>query len=449
MKIILFILCFGPFLNLHANIQTNLKIDTLSREERILGLSMVYCEAKYNFQYWDQVPDLDWDQLFQDFLPLVEKAQDKLEYVNVLKQYVALLHDGHTFVTYPRDVFQQFDSPPVTVMEISGKAVITDFSPPEEMDGVIIEKYSEILSVDGIPVESYINDKVYPFICTGTDHYLKYRGCIELLFGEKNSIVELEIEQPDGQRRNIRLRRNLTEIPIEKQPVVFMELPGFPWKLETVEHRELGAGMHYIAINTMADSDLPNKFDKVINSVASLKGLIIDLRLNHGGNSANGDKVIQRLIQHKIPTIKRKTLAYRSSERAWKNEVFGQNWFNYEQGYLEPRGSFQFNGPIVVLTSPNTWSASENFLAPLVTDKRITIVGQPTGGSTGQPLFIPLVGGAYFGICSVRNEFVDGQEFVGFGIQPDVYIEPDLFELRKGRDNILLKAIEILDSLVN
>ena len=53
------------------------------------------------------------------------------------------------------------------------------------------------------------------------------------------------------------------------------------------------------------------------------------------------------------------------------------------------------------------------------------MVGQPTGGSTGQPLFLPIIGGIKIGICSVKNEFPNGDEFVGYGIKPNVFIEAD------------------------
>lgn len=42
---------------------------------------------------------------------------------------------------------------------------------------------------------------------------------------------------------------------------------------------------------------------------------------------------------------------------------------------------------VVVLTSPRTYSAAEDFASAFDVMRRGLIVGEPTGGSTGQPLF--------------------------------------------------------------
>jgi C-terminal processing protease CtpA/Prc len=54
------------------------------------------------------------------------------------------------------------------------------------------------------------------------------------------------------------------------------------------------------------------------------------------------------------------------------------------------------------------------------------IVGQPTGGSTGQPLIIGLPGGGSARICSKRDRYPDGTEFIGVGVQHDVEVLPTI-----------------------
>lgn len=40
---------------------------------------------------------------------------------------------------------------------------------------------------------------------------------------------------------------------------------------------------------------------------------------------------------------------------------------------------------------------------------------------------------------------MDGTEFIGIGIQPDVWIENGIEDIRAGRDNVLDKAIDFLE----
>jgi carboxyl-terminal processing protease len=71
-------------------------------------------------------------------------------------------------------------------------------------------------------------------------------------------------------------------------------------------------------------------------------------------------------------------------------------------------------------------------------------VGEPTGGSTGQPLMFNLPGGGLARVCTKRDTYPDGREFVGVGIQPQVLVRPTVEDFRAGRDTVLEAALELL-----
>ena len=70
----------------------------ISEAEKVAGLSKLWSEARYNFVFFDQVPDLDWDQLYLEYLPKVTNTKSTLEYYKVLQAFYAQLQDGHTGV---------------------------------------------------------------------------------------------------------------------------------------------------------------------------------------------------------------------------------------------------------------------------------------------------------------------------------------------------------------
>ncbi len=76
--------------------------------------------------------------------------------------------------------------------------------------------------------------------------------------------------------------------------------------------------------------------------------------------------------------------------------------------------------------------------------ERGTIVGEATGGSTGQPLVFPLPGAQVARVCTKHDAFADGTEFVGTGIEPDVAVSPTVADLRAGRDTVLEAALREL-----
>ena len=117
-----------------------------------------------------------------------------------------------------------------------------------------------------------------------------------------------------------------------------------------------------------------------------------------------------------------------------------------EGGYEEFKPSYRskFLGPVVVLISCYTGSAAEDFLIFIDGLERFTTVGEPTFGSTGQPLLLQLPGGGGARICTKRDTYPDGRDFVGYGVQPKVKIERTPAALIGKEDNILSKGLEIL-----
>ena len=112
---------------------------------------------------------------------------------------------------------------------------------------------------------------------------------------------------------------------------------------------------------------------------------------------------------------------------------------------IDPETTEPFLGPVVVLIGPETNSAAEDFVVPLHAAGRATIVGQKSRGSTGQPLRFSFLEGKISGrVCTKRDQYPDGREFVGVGIIPDVEVHPSPADIAAGRDVVLEKGLEVL-----
>jgi carboxyl-terminal processing protease len=73
-------------------------------------------------------------------------------------------------------------------------------------------------------------------------------------------------------------------------------------------------------------------------------------------------------------------------------------------------------------------------------------IGEPTGGSTGMPLFFKLPGGGKARVCTKHDSFADGREFVGVGIQPDIPAHLRRADIIAGHDSVLETAIHSLQT---
>lgn len=79
-----------------------------------------------------------------------------------------------------------------------------------------------------------------------------------------------------------------------------------------------------------------------------------------------------------------------------------------------------YDGPLEILISQRTMSAAEDFVAMFKSNHRGVLIGEPTYGSTGTPCTILLRCGGRAQVVSVGYRLLDGTEFIGKGIIPDI-----------------------------
>ncbi|MEQ8956140.1 MAG: S41 family peptidase, partial [Gammaproteobacteria bacterium] len=117
-------------------------------------------------------------------------------------------------------------------------------------------------------------------------------------------------------------------------------------------------------------------------------------------------------------------------------------WEFGSMGRLEAQEGDNHIVPTYVLIGRYTGSAAEDFLVYADKVEHFTTIGEKTYGSTGQPIFFDLPGGGSFRICTKRDTYPDGREFVGYGISPDILIERLPEHLIREEDIVYHRAVE-------
>ena len=403
----------------------------LPEDERIAGLSRLWSEAKYNFAFFDRLPALDWDALYLATIPKVRAAKSTLEYYRTLEQFYAQLHDGHTSVTYPPELGELLGWPLVSVRWIEGKVAIDQVRDPAlEREGVI--KGLEVVAIDGIPVQQYGMERVAPYRSASTPQDLETRVFENtLLSGPKDSPVELTLRDAAGQPFTRTLPR--------KTAAERAKYPGAPGK--RFEFRTLPGNVAYVTLNSFGSGDVVKDFDAAFPEILKADALILDIRQNSGGSSEYGWKILGYLTDKPFVSSEWRTRDYRPAMRAWG---MPENWHRSDPQPLLPHGGAFYAKPVALLTTARTYSAAEDFAVLFDAMKRGPIVGEPTGGSTGQPLSFALPGGGSARVCTKHDRYPDGREFVGAGVQPSVLVHPTLADFRAGRDTVLEAALAVI-----
>ena len=404
--------------------------DNLSDDEKIAGLSKLWSEIKYNFVYFDRVPTLDWDGLYFEYLPEVRKTRSTAEYYRVLQKMCAQLRDGHTSVNVPNELFLELYSRPAFQTLLVEKRVYIGKVLSESLIKSGIKPGIEILSIDGLPVHQYAKEFVAPYHSSSTQQGWDV-GTYEfyLLCGSPNKPVELELSDEKGATSKRTFQRDYRRLQNFSQPIEFKVLED---------------NIGYVALNTFGDRGLIASFDSLFPKIEKTESLILDLRENTGGNSDIGYDILGYLADRPFRIVTGKTRVYNPFSRSMGRK---QTWEAEPPVDWQPHGKKAYSKPVAVLIGPQTGSAAEDFCATFGAMKRGPMIGAPTAGTTGQPLFFALPGGGQGVVCTVRTTYPDGREFVGIGIQPDIAAPITINDIRSGHDVAIETAVRKLNSI--
>jgi C-terminal processing protease CtpA/Prc len=397
----------------------------LTDAERVAGLSKLWSEVKYNFGYPEKLIRLRWDQLYLDWIPKVLAARSTGDYYKQLMLLCAKLEDGHTNV-YPPAELDVSAKPPLRTAKIGDRVFIVEVQAPS-LEAVGIRAGMEILKVDGEPVLAYARREVEPYQSSSTPQDREVRTFYYgFLRGPKAQPVRLTLRAADGSESDHTIARGgYSDI---------RRTPAFAWQA-------LPGGVALVTLNSFDNFQTAQQFGEQFGRIRESSAMILDLRQNGGGNSGVGFEILKRLINRPVKTSRQVMRRYGPTDRARGTLL---EWDEVAAAEIGPADGPRFDGPVVVLTSAATFSAAEDFLVAWKDSGRGPIIGSASGGSTGQPLTFKLPGGGSARVCTKRDTFPDGREWVGVGIQPDIAVRLEAADVIAGRDAVLERALAYL-----
>lgn len=385
-------------------------------------------EAKYNFAHYDRVGK-EFDSICRARLPEIVNTPTDEDFNRELILLVNTLKDGHTSVSWTDN---EIATAPFLQKRFGDRVFITEvFSDNYTSQGVT--RGTELLAIDGIPVIEYGETQVVPLIPSSTPQWsASYPyGSINLTKGKRGVPITFTFKNKKGKSFQITDQRlspwNTVNPSTQytfsklKDNIGLLRFPSF-----------------------RADGFDVDKFVELFKTdIVPLRGLIIDIRDNSGGNSGLGDFVMQMIGTDTIPRGTWSTPKYRAAYASWGAPAETDTIpmpdlvpFSHMTDELP-----EFNVPVVLLINSGTFSASEDFAVLFRNAKRGPIIGTPTGGSTGNSVWVDLGYGYWGRICTINETFADGTQFIGVGIQPDIYVE-ETPEVLTGKDPVIDAALD-------
>ena len=220
---------------------------------------------------------------------------------------------------------------------------------------------------------------------------LTFDQSINLIKGEKGTVVHLTVRRQNGHRVSFTVVRSDVAVPSLSSRLV----------------RFAGAKIGYVKLLSFPDSSA----DRVNEATQALvkrgaKGVILDLRDNPGG-----------LLTEAVRT---------TSVFLEKGVVCTVSGLHQEETVYEVNGGAQFPRlPVTVLVNGGSASAAEIVAAALADNERAVIVGQRTYGKASVQSIRPLSAGRALKLTTATYLTPLGADLAGHGIRPSVKVDND------------------------
>ncbi|PSQ91306.1 MAG: peptidase S41, partial [Bacteroidetes bacterium QH_2_63_10] len=194
----------------------------------------------------------------------------------------------------------------------------------------------------------------------------------------------------------------------------------------------LEANTYYVDLTRLPWPQVREKLDVLSRA----QDVVFDMR---GYPQTGNHRIVQYLSRDTLRSVRLQTpqIIYPDRERLAGYEGGGGAYLPEEP---------QIDGEVAFLTNAGAISYAEALMGVVEQYDLGTIVGRPTAGANGNINRTALIGDYAVRWTGMRLRKPDGAQHHLVGIQPDVRAERTIEGIRNGRDEVLEKALEVIQS---
>lgn len=392
--------------------------------------TMIYPDAGYRllalFRYWNMIQYFfpykyligeDWNKILPEFIPLFINAKNSLEYQTTLLKLITRINDTHAQILQANialDTAKGIYLPPFEVDFIENKAIVTRITNTELAKNTNILKGDVILKVNGKSIRQIIKEK--KIVTPASNGPTLIRNIAYDLLRSKDTLLEIEYKQ-----NNIKYS-NKINCYLPKDIYNTKPIPVQSYKM-------LENNIGYIYLGALKRDSI----DFIMNIFKDSKGIILDIRnypmdfpLFELGFYLMPDSIA--FVNFSMGSIK------------WPGRFY-YNPLSLKVGSKNPN---YYKGQIVILIDETTQSSAEYHAMAFRRAPHSLVVGSTTAGADGNISSITLPGNIKTSISGIGVYYPDGKETQRIGIVPDIKVKQTIKGFKKGNDQILNKAIELI-----
>lgn len=193
-------------------------------------------------------------------------------------------------------------------------------------------------------------------------------------------------------------------------------------------------GYAYFYVGSWRDPVDEATLDLMMQRAQFAQGLIIDVRTNAGGSDRLALEFASRFTLRSVPAS---YVEIRTDPRVTDMEMPLTR-------SIGPRGPWQFTKPVVVISGRGGLSATESFVAAMRTLPQVTVIGDTTGGASGNPGTFALGNGWQFTVPRWLEFAPDRTPIEWRGVAPTIAIAWRPSQYDSTRDPLIDAAVGLL-----
>jgi C-terminal processing protease CtpA/Prc len=308
--------------------------------------------------------------------------------------------------------------PPIHVHFIENKLVVTDFYNPEMKPELPIVLGDIITKINGKAVSEIVTEQLPYYPASNKPSQL--RDLARNILMSNDDTLQITIREGASER----------EISLPLFDKDSLNLYHWYPQPEGKSYKLLDGNIGYVTLANITDED-PKA---IASEFKNAKGLIIDIR--NYPSAFMPFKIGQFIAPKDTEFVKFTTMNFNNP---------GEFNFGSPLSIGSNKTKNKFEGPVVVLLNELSQSQAEYTAMAFRAAPNTTIVGSTTAGADGNISPIVLPGGLRTMISGIGVYYPDGTQTQRVGIVPDVKVTPTIKGIKEGRDELLEKAIEIIE----
>lgn len=190
----------------------------------------------------------------------------------------------------------------------------------------------------------------------------------------------------------------------------------------------------YVAIGAWNSAQFTaDQVDQVLEAIRPSRALILDVRPNGGGNDQLAFAVAARFAA----TTRTVELV------RFRNGPGHGDFGPLTERQVAPRGPWRYDKPVYLLIGRGCFSSNESFVLAMRGLPQVTVMGDTTGGASGNPGTFALTGGWSYTVPRWIAYTVDLEPIEWKGIAPDRYVPFGAADVAAGIDPVIEAALAL------